>query len=335
MVKCRVCLIVAAMLILNSLLAACDSVEPMQKSKPSPKAAEADKYTAYMKLDLFIAGKLTDGLTYYFDKFGEDEELAADSHTSLSNGIFWELNKRDLEGVGDYATMEPGLEGVDSLITEMYPKLQELIRLLEEADLYYKMKSHVDDHLVKGKELHRQIVAQSRETEALLSSFATELAERFAEKSRQELDKLDSRQSVRASALRMILSAMELEKELARQDITADTVAKLDLAKYKEAYAELVKHTNAYLEVSKDAGQLKEEKLDESLAYANEFTISVMNTKAAATDILTRAEAEKKSKDGAAADIVREGKAFGTPELFSKKMKEMIIHYLAAFDSEK
>lgn len=337
----RKLVMMVVMLVLCSVLTSCDNRTKEDKEIPNINVASSDmdkslqdesmikKYTAYTKLNLLVTGKLESCLRFYFGKFGATEEFKVDSRTSLSNGIFLELSKKDMTGVEEYASKEPSIAGVDSSVKEMYPKLKELVQSLEEADLYYKMKSYVDDNMAKGKELHKKIYSQSLEVKPLAAKFTSELAADFSKKSKAELNNLEKKDfKVRYYSLRSVMSAMELEDEIVRQGISSKNLKDLDMEKFKEKYNLLVEHTNKFLEISKDLEQLKKEKINESIAYVSDFRISVMNTKTAATDMIIRAEAEKNAKNGTAKDISREEKEVGTPENYSKKIKESIIHYL-------
>ncbi|WFD10928.1 YiiG family protein [Tepidibacter hydrothermalis] len=317
--------------IVCSLLTSCGSIEDaynnineeISEKKNSisndSESLENQKYTAYISLNNFITRNLEKSLDYYFDKFGDTEEIKVDKNSNLQNGILLQLNKKELEENLKYASKNPSLDKIDKCVKELDPKLKELIDLIDEADSYYKLKSYMDDDFVKGKSLHKKICLQYNEVKPLAKKFSSEFESAFLKKSNKDLENFKKNDyMIRYYALSVILRAKDLETELNDQGITCENVSDLDVDKFKEKYNLLVEDTNKFLDYSKDAERIKKEKLDPNFEYANVFKYRITDVKAAATDILIRSQKENKnniSKDG-------------TPENYTDTIKDAVSEYI-------
>ncbi|MGF7050075.1 hypothetical protein J2T13_004598 [Paenibacillus sp. DS2015] len=62
-------------------------------------------------------------MRYYLEKFGDTVELSVDSGISVNNGIMLEIQSGNLLGLESFITMDPSVEGLDSSVGVIYPKL--------------------------------------------------------------------------------------------------------------------------------------------------------------------------------------------------------------------
>ncbi|MEJ8554735.1 YiiG family protein [Tepidibacter sp. Z1-5] len=323
--------IIMIFIIVCSLLTSCGSIEDVYNNineEISEKknlisndsgSLENQKYVAYISLNNFITGNLEKSLDYYFDKFGDTEEIKVDKNSNLQNGISLQLNKKELEENLKYASKNPSLDKIDKCVKELDPKLKELIDLIDQADSYYKLKSYMDDDFVKGKSLHKKIYLKYNEFKPLAEKFSSDFEGAFLKKSKKDLENFKKNDyMIKYYALSVILRSKDLEAELNNQGITYENVSDLDIDKFKEKYNLLVEDTNKFLEYSKDSDRIKKEKLDPNFEYANVFKYRITDVKAAATDILTRAQKGNKNNN----------KDYGTPEYYSKKIREAVYEYI-------
>lgn len=283
------------------------------------ESSKNQKYVAYIALDNFITGKLEESLDYYFEKFGDTDEVKVDKNSDLQNGIFLKFNKKELEENLKYASKNPSFNELDNCVKKLEPKLNELVDLLDEADSYYKLKSYMDDDFVKGKVLHKKIHLQYKEVKPLSKKFSSDFEIIFLKKSKKDLENFKKNDyMIRYYALSVILRAKDLEAELNNQGITSENVSDLDVDAFKEKYNLLVEDTNKFLNYSKDSDRIKKEKLDPNFEYANVFKYRITDIKAAATDILIRLQKGNKN------NISKEG----TPEYYTEKIKEAVSEYI-------
>lgn len=273
------------------------------------------KYEAYSTLDTFITGKLQESLDYYFLKFGDTKEFKANKNDNLYNGILLEFNNKELEEAFSYYSTEPHFDKIDNSLKELHPKFKELMQYLSEIDTYYKLKSYVDDDFIKGKELHKKIYSQYIKVKPLNEKFSSNFGDFFREESRKRLEEFKKNDfMIKYYGLSSLLKAKDLESELQRQKVTKDNMVSLDISKYKEKYNLLVADMNKFLEYSKDSNRIKKENIDQAFPYI------IMDVKAAATDILTKAQGN---------DLYRNfgygRNQEGTTEYLSNKIKEAIL----------
>ncbi|KAJ50597.1 hypothetical protein BD780_002713 [Clostridium tetanomorphum] len=278
-----------------------------------------EKYKAYATLDTFITGKLQESLEYYFLKFGDTEEFKRDKNDNLYNGILLEFNKKELEEAFSYYSTEPRFDKVDNSLKELHPKFKELIQYLSDADTYYKLKSYVDDDFVKGKELHKKIYYQYIKVKPLNEKFSCDFGEFFKNDSNKKLEEFKKNDfMIKYYALNTLLKAKELESELQRQKVNKNNMGSLDISKYKEKYNLLVADMNKFLQYSKDSNRIRKENIDPAFPYI------IMDVKASATDILTKAKGKNNNSYGSSS--YRRNQE-GTTEYFSNKIKEAILQY--------
>lgn len=313
-------LIITIFIIICTLLTSCKSVKGIYNNiNDKTDSPENQKYFAYIALDNFVTGKLDKSLNYYFEKFGDTEEIKVDKSYNLQTGILLQFDKVELEKNLEYASKNPSLGELDNCIKKLDPKLKKLIDLLDEADSYYKLKSYIDDDFVKGKSLHKKIYLQYNEVKPLTKKFSSVFESEFLKKSKTDLESFEKKDFIiRYYALSVILRAKNLEVELNNQGITSKNVSDLDIDAFKEKYNLLVEDTNKFLNYSKDADRIKKENLDPNFEYANAFKYRIADVKAAATDILIRAQngnINSTSKDG-------------TPEDYNEKIKEAVSEYI-------
>lgn len=277
-----------------------------------------EKYEAYATLDIFITGKLQESLDYYFSKFGDTEEFKANKNDNLYNGILLEFNKKELEEAFSYCSKEPQFDKVDNSIKDLEAEFKELIQSLSDADTYYKLKSYVDDNFVKGKELHKKIYSQYIKVKPLNKQFSSDFGEFFEKDSKAKLKYFEENDlMIKYYALSSLLKAKDLESELQSQKITKDNMGSLDINKYKEKYNLLVTDMNKFLEYSKDSNRIKKEKIDPAFQYV------IMDVKAAATDILIKAQGNDSHENSR-----NRRNQEGTTDYFSNKIKEAVLEYI-------
>lgn len=319
----KIALVVIMCIGVSTIATSCEYKEKelIIKDKEKSESTEQkhnEKYEAYAALDTFITGKLQESLDYYFSKFGDTEEFKVDKNDNLYNGILLEFNKKELEEAFSYYSIEPHFDKVDNSTKNLEPEFKELMQALSEADTYYKLKSYVDDDFVKGKELHKKIYSQYIKIRPLNNQFSSDFGEFFKKDSKAKLEYFKKNDfMIKYYALSSLLKAKELESELQRQKITKDNMGSLDISKYKEKYNLLVTDMNKFLEYSKDSNRIKKEKIDTTFLYI------IMDVKAAATDILIKAQGNNSYKNSG----YRRNQE-GTTEYFSNKIKEAILQYV-------
>ncbi|WP_027625282.1 YiiG family protein [Clostridium lundense] len=319
----KIALAIIMCIVVSTIATSCEYREKKLtiKDKAIPKETGESynkKYEAYATLDTFITGNLQESLDYYFSKFGDTEEFKVDKNDNLYNGILLEFNKKELEEGFSYYSTEPHFEKVDNALKELHPAFKELIQALSDADTYYKLKSYVDDDFVKGKELHKKIYSKYIKVKPLNKKFSSDFGDFFREDSKKKLEEFKKNDfMIKYYALSSLLKAKDLESELQRQKVTKNNMASLDVSKYKEKYNLLVADMNKFLEYSKDSNRIKKEKIDPAFPY------KIMDVKAAATDILTKAQGNNSYKNSG---YSRNGE--GTTEYLSNKIKEAILEYV-------
>ncbi|CAH2214808.1 YiiG family protein [Tepidibacter aestuarii] len=321
-------LIIAIVITISTFLTSCGNIKDamhLDKSKKEnsifndTESLNNEKYTSYIALDNFITGKLKNSLNYYFEKFGDTPEIKVDKNSDIYTGTLLEVKKIEVQESLKYAFKKPFFNDLDNYVKALDPKLKELIDLLDEADSYYKLKSYIDDDFVKGKALHKKIYLKYNEFEPLAKKFSSHFEVVFLDKSREDLENFKKNDfMIRYYALSVILKAKSLESELNNQGITCENISDLNIDKFKEKYNLLVQDTNKFLEYSKDLDRIEKEKLDPNFEYANVFKYRITDVKAAATDILTRAQNGNKNKN----------KDYGTPEYYTKKIKDAVYEYI-------
>ncbi|MEI7025545.1 DUF3829 domain-containing protein [Paenibacillus sp. y28] len=332
----RACSLLLIISFLCAGLASCVSPK-LQKAIPMTDNEQLlrQKIGAYTALAVFMKGKQNDLLEYYFLHFGAAEPLAVDSKSSkLMTGIFLEFkNKKEIDPYFGYADKQPALDEADRTLKELYPKWNELMTSIIEADSYYKMKSYVDDDFAKGKELHRSILALRAEVKPLTDSFLAQFGTLLAEQRTAELNDFKSKNLlVTYYALNTIVAAREVEAELNRQGLTYRNVTDLDTVEFQGKYEVLVESAGQFLAYSKDAERLKQEALDYNVSSMDIFRARVVNLKAAATDILMKAKQESAKERQRPAQVTPGMYKSGMPEHFSKLLGETELQYMQSID---
>lgn len=310
------------------ILTSCGSIKNTIKDNEiiSKMDTEIDeKYSSYIDIDILIKGKLKDSMEYYYETFGKLEDMKLKDRLNIYTGDYFVFMEKKIEKDLDNIVKNPLEDEMKSYTSELNPKLKELIYLLEEMDSYYKLKSYVDDDFVKGKELHKQIISKYDEVKPLADKYSSNFNLVFIENSKKELENFKKKDfMINYYFLSSILRAKDIETELSNQNISSKNVRDLDIVKYKEKYNLLVEDMNRLLEYSKDGDRVKKEKLEPTFSIT--AMECIMDVKAAATDILIRAQKENKTMKEELDIYGRE--KFGTPDYLSSKVNDAVSEYI-------
>lgn len=244
---------------------------------------DTEKYNSYIALSNYITQWLDNMFTSYFKEFGVDEEIVIKKNFNGFNTFpVLKGHQDDLDKALNYASQKPAYQATDDSVKALAPKMKQLLVTMDEAQSYYKAKSYSDDQFAKGKELHRQIVAQYGEFTDLADTFFAEFVVITAQKKQEDLEALKKEdQLIRYHAMSIVLKSQEIQKVFYAADIDDDNILDLDVNVYIEKYNQLTEHINKFMEYSKDQDRIKKEKI----SVTPVFTLNVEQVKVAATDL--------------------------------------------------
>ena len=188
-----------------------------------------------------------------------------------------------------------------------------------EAQAYYAARSHVDDGLAKGKQMHPKIMAAYKDLVVTYKGFSKAMREQ--ERLNMEREIVSMREAglkILPAALSFVAVARDIAAELGRLQVDASNVHTLDAVTFKPHYDALVK---ALADLQADAGdekQVEREKLYKE--RMDHLLQEAMQVKAVATGIMEAVAKGKPTKEPAA---WRED----TPEKFMRRLNTLIKAY--------
>lgn len=244
---------------------------------------DTEKYNSYIALSNYITQWLDNMFTSYFKEFGVDEEIVIKKNFNGFNTFpVLKGHQDDLDKALNYASQKPAYQATDDSVKALVPKMKQLLVTMDDTQNYYKAKSYSDDQFAKGKELHRQIVAQYGEFTDLADTFFAEFVVITAQKKQEDLEALKKDdQLIRYHAMSIVLKSQEIQKVFYAADIDDDNILDLDVNVYIEKYNQLTEHINKFVEYSKDQDRIKKEKI----SITPVFTLNLEQVKVAATDL--------------------------------------------------
>lgn len=289
----RIHLIICSTL-LCFLLSSCSLIDELKgNSNGSGLRVEEEhanaKYSAYINLNNMMTGGMFDRMIEtYIDEFGMDEEIyISDDFSEFTSAPVLDGLVNAVNTAVDRASGEPSYGDADASLILLGPTMLDLLDTMEEISTYYSAKIFVDDQFVRGKELHRQFIAQYDEYEPLADQFFDDFDLIAAQQKLKDLDTLKEQDFlIRHYALSVVMRAQDIEKSFFEAEIYDENILDCDLDEYRAMYDLLTHDLNQFMEYSKDDKRRKQE----SWATLPVLDASMQGVKVTATDILKTLE---------------------------------------------
>jgi hypothetical protein len=286
------------------------------------------KYNAYIALSDYMNGEFATCLNYYFAKFGYEYGAMIDNHGGFSLYPVSKSGRQISETAYKSSAEKPVYTEVDALVKELYPKMSELMNLLDEAYSYDVLKSYEDDNFIKAKELHGKVIASYDAYQPLYDRFTSGIYAVVAQQRKKDLENFRKNdQLLSYYCLSVILRTEELQVEMDNQNITASNILELDLIRFKEKHNLLAEDVHRFIEYASDERRVKREGFNPNSSYYSSFMGDVTEINIAAAEIIERVE-KKKNLDSFDLNngFVLENRS-GTPEKLRKKYNQAIRDY--------
>ncbi|WP_026342211.1 YiiG family protein [Paenibacillus fonticola] len=277
-------------ILLCFLLSSCSLIDEIKgSSNRSGLSVEEEhanaKYSAYINLNNMMTGGMFDRMMEtYIDEFGLDEEIyISDDFSEFTSAPVLDGLVNAVNTAVDRASGEPSYGDADASLILLGPTMLDLIDTMKEISTYYSAKTFVDDQFVKGKELHRQFIAQYEEYGPLADQFFDDFDLIAAQQKLKDLDKLKEQDLlIRYYALSVVMRAQDIEKAFFDAEIYDENILDYDLEEYRAMYDLLTDDLNQFMEYSKDDKRRKKE----AWSTLPVLDSSMQGVKVTATDIL-------------------------------------------------
>lgn len=289
-------------LILCLFMAACNDDKEKQSSFTSEKSSETEKWNAYVSLSN-ESNSFIDNAAFYFSIFGTGVEPEVDSSRVDKFIHNMQARYRVMERIGATSSASAVAQAeklpqsdLDKKALAFANSVKALWECFREVHGYYEAKSYADDKLAKGKLLHSRMLAIFAELQPAYKNFSIAMTDQ------NRKNMLRDAKQMRVEGMRVVPAALEFmvaaraaSAEMERQQLTEDTVYKLDATAFKPYYDDLVKALAEMEAAGADKAQIEKEKLYEDrvesvVSYAKKI-------KASATSIQELAAKGEPKKD--------------------------------------
>jgi hypothetical protein len=131
------------------------------------------------------------------------------------------------DGLDKAATMQPADPPLDDIAKVYAATLRRLIPLMNEADVYYDQKDHIDDKLAKGRKLDAQLAPEFAALEKASADMRAAVDDRDAQLKAARLTTLEAKEgrSLDWHTLNVMIVARKAVKDLQAAPLSKATVA--------------------------------------------------------------------------------------------------------------
>lgn len=277
-----------------------DTPESSTSAETEPAAAslsedqEQELYNAYIDVNNFMLGRVTDSLERYFNYVDIEQE----EFTLLDPGDdyfdCYSLSESDIEEVENAYTlvnMKGEKDKLDNAFLKLYPSLSTIMSTLNEIESYTEMKSYLDDDYAKAKEYHDTLMNALSDYLDDGDVFMEELDVVDTEHQKEAYEQMKAEGYEVLYAMNMVIDlANDIEGELVEQDVWDENILDMDLEKIQPLYDEFVTYVDKLIAYSTDDEQLEKEGIP---SYSlDSFIRDLKDTKVSLTEVL------QKVKDG-------------------------------------
>lgn len=277
-----------------------DTPESSTSAETEPAVAslsedqEQELYNAYIDVNNFMLGRVTDSLERYFNYVDIEQE----EFTLLDPGDdyfdCYSLSESDIEEVENAYTlvnMKGEKDKLDNAFLKLYPSLSTIMSTLNEIESYTEMKSYLDDDYAKAKEYHDTLMNALSDYLDDGDVFMEELDVVATEHQKEAYEQMKAEGYEVLYAMNMVIDlANDIEGELVEQDVWDENILDMDLEKIQPLYDEFVTYVDKLIAYSTDDEQLEKEGIP---SYSlDSFIRDLKDTKVSLTEVL------QKVKDG-------------------------------------
>lgn len=270
------------------------SVEP-ELSDEELEEQEQELYNAYIEVNNFMLGRVSDSLERYFNYVDIEQEEFALLDPDYDYYDCYSLSEYDIEQVESAYEMvnsKSDKTSLDEAFLKMYPSLKMVISTLNDIEVYTEMKSFLDDDYQKAKEYHANLLSALADYMDDGDAFMAELDIVANERQEKAYERMKEEGLEVFYAMNRVLDlANDIETELYNQGVWDENILDMDLEKIQPLYDEFVENVDALLAYDNDEEKLAAEGISK-YGWWNSFIRDLKDTKFSLTEVL------QKVKDG-------------------------------------
>ncbi len=273
-----------------------DTPESTVSAEAESAAAELSEdeqqelYNAYIDVNNFMLGRLTDSLERYFSyvDIEQEEFTLLDADDDYFDCYSLSESKIDeVENAYRLADMKGEKDDLDKAFLNLYPSLTQIITTLNEIESYTEMKSYLDDDYAKAKEYHETLMNAMMAYLDTGDVFMEELDAVATERQKEAYDQMKAEGYEILYAMNMVIDlANDIESELVEQDVWDENILEMDLDKIQPLYDEFVTYVDSLIAYSTDDEQLAKEGI--SSYSLDSFIRDLKDTKVSLTEVLQK-----------------------------------------------
>lgn len=318
------------------LLTSCGYLEKQgEKLTSGGQKTETEKYNSYIELVNFQTGWFASTVKIYFSKFGENEELAVKKDfagfTLDSQSVqIYEIHNKHTQKPRKYLDAKPSFGAADEKMRVLCDKFDAFVDLyLRDVNTYYTNKEYEQDNFAKGRQFHKQMLADYAELNNAIAEFTAAFSPKMLEKEEAELPSLKEKGFlIHYYALSTLLDGKKIMYFFQEVGGEGDSFLKADPAEYQELYDSFNSNVEALKGVVKDnAQQQKEGYKAINISFLNQFVETAGRMQTAATDTLNMIKAGTTKVNNELTGKVTTGGVNNPTSRFNDRLSQLIGQY--------
>lgn len=274
------------------LLSSCNT--PIEAEK-----TETEKYNAYIELVNFQTGWFAGVTKMYFSTFGDKEELELKKNF---NGFTLDKDSEKIYAIHNqhtvkprrYLVEKPSYGEADEKMRELCDKFDAFVDLyLRDVNAYYTNKEYEQDDFVKGRQFHKQMLADYAGLNKAIAVFTAALSPKMLEKEEAELPSLKKEgQMIHYYALGTVLDGKKIMYFFQAIGNEGENFLTADPAQYQKLYESFNTNVEGLKTAVKDESQLQKEGYTTmNIKFLTQFIDTAGRMQTAATDTLNMIKA--------------------------------------------
>jgi hypothetical protein len=310
------------------LLSSCKT--PIEAEK-----TETEKYNAYIELLNFQTGWFAGVTKMYFSTFGDKEELEVKKNfngfTLDKDSVkIYEIHNKHTAKPRKYLDEKPSYGEADVKMRELCDKFDAFVDLyLRDVNAYYTNKEYEQDNFVKGRQFHKQMLADYAGLNKSMSVFVAALSPKMLEKEEAELPSLKEQgYMVHYYALSTLLDGKKIMYFFQALGGEGDSFLQADPDKYQKLYDSFNTNVEALKVAVKDEAQMKKEGYTAMNSnFLNQFIDTTGRMQTAATDTLNMIKAGTTQVDNELTGKATTGGINNPTSRFNDRLNTLIGNY--------
>lgn len=296
---------------------------------------ETEKYNSYIELINFQTGWFAGVVKMYFNKFGENEELMVGKNFNgfsldVESISIYETHSKHTQKPRKYLEAAPSYGEADEKMRILCDKFDAFVDLyLRDVNAYYTNKEYEQDNFAKGRQFHKQMLAEYTGLIQALDVFTVAFSPKMLEKEESTLPSLkEEGYMIHYYALGTLLDGKKIMYFFQAVEDEGESFLEADPAKYQELYDSFNTNVEALKVAVKDQDHLQKEGYKPmNITFLHHFIETAGRMQTAATDTLNMIKAGTTEIDNELTGKVTTGGINNPTRRFNDRLSALIGHY--------